>query len=302
MIPWDQEPLINHNASLQRYYGTLESKIGYWLLLGGTQHFGYYDVDTYWPFPINGALRAMEDHLFDSLRVTDGAEVLDAGCGSGYVAMYMARKGLRVQGIDVVDRLVQNARRNVAAQGLEKAVTIRKMDYHHLDSFAGESFDAAYTMETLVHATDPEQAVREFYRVLRPGARMALYEYDHCDLNTVPRNIREHMEQVNQYGAMPANVQFEEGVLPHILEEAGFENVEVRDLSTNIRPMLRLFFVLAYLPYILVKFLGLQAWFVNTVAGVEGYRGRHLWRYTVVTARKPLDGESDIVREGKKMQ
>lgn len=37
-----KEPLINHNPSLQSYYTSLESRIGYRLFLGGTRHFGYY--------------------------------------------------------------------------------------------------------------------------------------------------------------------------------------------------------------------------------------------------------------------
>jgi hypothetical protein len=81
---------------LQSYYASLESCIGYLLLLGGTRHFGYYDKDTYWPFPINGALRMMEDHLFDTLGLKHRAQVLDAGCGVAHVAIHMAEKGLLV--------------------------------------------------------------------------------------------------------------------------------------------------------------------------------------------------------------
>lgn len=65
---------------------------------------GYYHQDTYWPFPINKALRAMEEELFQSLELSVGNQVLDAGCGIGHVAMHFARRGARVQGIDIVDR------------------------------------------------------------------------------------------------------------------------------------------------------------------------------------------------------
>jgi sterol 24-C-methyltransferase len=46
----------------------------------------------------------MEDHLFNTLGLEKGAHVLDAGCGVGHVAIHLARRGLQVQGIDVVDR------------------------------------------------------------------------------------------------------------------------------------------------------------------------------------------------------
>ncbi|KAL9100500.1 MAG: hypothetical protein Q9187_009356, partial [Circinaria calcarea] len=100
----------------------------------------------------------MEDHLYESLELRPGALVLDAGCGVGHVAMHMARKGLRVQGIDVVSNHLQWARQEIQARGFEKAVSVRLMDYHHLDGLADTTFDGVYTMETLVHATDPEKA------------------------------------------------------------------------------------------------------------------------------------------------
>jgi hypothetical protein len=103
---------INKNPALQRYYHSFESRIGYKLFLRDTRHFGYYVPGTYWPFPIDGALRAMEDHLFRSLKLKTGAEVLDAGCGVGHVAIRFAQKGLHVQGIDVVDHHIQKAQRS----------------------------------------------------------------------------------------------------------------------------------------------------------------------------------------------
>lgn len=291
----DTEPLIQPNPSLQKYYASLESRIGYWCFLGGTRHFGYYQPGTKWPFPINDALRRMEDHLFDSLDLQPGAEVLDAGCGVGHVAMHMARKGLRVYGIDVVSNHLKWAKQEIRANGLEKEVTVRLMDYHNLDGIPNASFNGVYTVETLVHATDPERALGEFFRVLKPGGSLALYEYDHSDIDNIPKDVPKHliesMEQVNSRASMPANKMFSPGALQSMLERQGFRDVVVEDLSDNVRPMARLFFLVAYIPYLIICLLGLQAWFVNTQAGVEGYRvfRKRLWRYVAVTAKKPTD-------------
>ncbi|KAJ9637302.1 hypothetical protein H2201_001700 [Coniosporium apollinis] len=246
----------------------------------------------------------MEDHLVETLNLPAGAKVLDAGCGVGHVAMHLARKGLRVQGIDVVDRHIQKAQRYIQADGLEGRVKVRKMDYHHLDEHADKSFDGVYTMETFVHATEPEKALSEFFRVLKPGGKIALYEYDHVNMYTAPDDLRESMDQINLHAAMPTNVRFDEGVLQRMLEDTGFEDVHVKDLSVNIRPLLRLFFIIAFLPFLLIRFLGLQACFVNTMSGVEGHRGRNYWRYVAVSAKKPSGGMQDVdgVREGKKLR
>ena len=167
--PHHKRPLSTRIDALQSYYASLESRIGYRIFLNGTRHFGFYTPDTNWSFPINSSLRWMEEYLFNSLALEPGAFVFDAGCGAGWVATYLARKRLRVCGIDIVDRHLKWARENVKKAKLEHVVDIRKVDYHYLESFASETFDGVYTMETFVHATDPAHVLREFFRVLKPG-------------------------------------------------------------------------------------------------------------------------------------
>ncbi|KAH9215572.1 S-adenosyl-L-methionine-dependent methyltransferase [Leptodontidium sp. 2 PMI_412] len=287
MSSTNQEPLINKNQALQDYYEGLESRIGYQLVLGGTRHFGYYEPGTYWPFPIGKALRAMEDRLISNLGLEKGSKVLDAGCGVGHVAIHLAKNGYYVRAIDFVDHHVVKARRNIKAFGVEGKVTASKGDYHHLENFTDDSFDGAYTMETFVHATEPEKAAAEFFRVIRPGGSLAMYEYDHVDFSTRPEAFGNSWTSINKYSAMPAYDRFKQGVLEGILEKAGFQDVIVEDISDNVLPMMRMFYLLAFIPYMIISFLGLKHRFVNTVAGYEGYVYRDAVRYISVSARKP---------------
>ena len=279
--------LIDSNPTLQRYYASLESRIGYRLFLGDTRHFGYYQSSSSFPLPINGALRAMESELFDALQCPRGSKVLDAGCGVGHVAIYMAQRGgYRVEAIDVVERHIAKAQRNIRHAGLEGAVSAQHGDYHHLEGFADDSLDGIYTMETLVHSTDPLRVLREFRRILKPGGRLAMNEYDHEDLDKAPKALSEAMVKVNKYAAMPANQSFEKDVLKDLVRKAGFEDVELRDMTENIVPMMWLFYIIAVIPLFIFRLLGIEHRFVNTLAGVEMYRGRDLWRYIQVTGRK----------------
>ncbi|KAI0477040.1 S-adenosyl-L-methionine-dependent methyltransferase [Xylaria cf. heliscus] len=326
------KPQINPNPRLQSYYASLESVIGYDLLLGGTRHFGYYDdPKAYNPFPIAGSLRRMEDQLFRTLHVRSGsgARVLDAGCGNGHVARYMAHKGLQVTAIDVVERHVRKAKKTARNLGKTKTASgsleVRHMDYHHLDGLGAESFDGVYTMETLVHATDPEKVLRGFFRVLKPGGRIAMHEYDNVleenerGERQIPEtegsttaleekssrsgskaeergkgrpdeDLKRSMRQVNEWSAMPTNAISSPGAFKRMLEEAGFVDVEVRDLSDHIRPMTRFFYVLAIVPFWIISLLHLERYFINTVAGVGAYRGYGFWRYVQIEARKPGQG------------
>ncbi|KAI1365240.1 S-adenosyl-L-methionine-dependent methyltransferase [Xylaria arbuscula] len=280
----DSEPLINANPQLQTYYYSLESRIGYRLLLGGTRHFGYYERDTYWPFPFSKSLRRMEDKLAEVLALPPDALVLDAGCALRMAQTYK----LRVEAIDIVDHHIYKASRNFKQAGLPSTqLRLRKMDYHHLEPLKSQSFDGIYTLETFVHATDPKAVLKGFYRLLKPGGRLALFEYDQTAHESPLHVLAHSMEQVNEYAAMPTNAISHPGVFKKMLEEAGFEDVIVRDYSANIVPMTRFFFLLALIPYLIIRLLGLERWFINTVAGVGSYLGSGHWRYLAISANKP---------------
>lgn len=260
-------------------------------MLGGTRHFGYWDHDTRWPFPMSKALRKMEDKLAEVLDLPADSQVLDAGCGVGHVALHLARNyKFRISGIDVIDHHIAKARSNIARSDLpDGRVTVQKMDYHHLESFKDQSFDGIYTMETFVHATDPQTVLNGFHRILRPGGRVALFEYDHNFVTGEPEDMAKSMKQINHYAAMPTNDMSNVGVFQQMLEDAGFENVVVQDYSENIRPMTRAFYLLGIVPYYIIKMLRLEKYFINTIAGVNAYLGHGRWRYVAVTATKPAE-------------
>ncbi|KAI9036498.1 SAM-dependent methyltransferase [Aspergillus affinis] len=285
----EREPLINDNPQLQTYYRSLESRIGYRLLLGGTRHFGFYENDTWWPFPLSRALRTMEDKLAASLDLSPGSYVLDAGCGVGHVAIHLAMNhGFKIHGIDVVEHHLVKAKRNIARSGLtESQVAVRKMDYHHLEPLGSQTLDGIYTMETFVHATDPEVVLAGFFDALRPGGHLSLFEYDHEFSDGSTEVMAHSMRKINEIAAMPTNSVSQPGVFQRMLEDAGFTNVVVRDYSDNIKPITRLFYLIAYIPFLIVMFLGLEHYFINTVAGVQSYRGRKHWRYLAISATKP---------------
>lgn len=107
-------------------------------------------------------------------------------------------------------------------------------------------------METLVHATDPYAVLTGFHRLLRPGGRIALFEYDHDFLENSPRSLAGSMSKINKYAAMPTNASSHPGGFKQMLEDAGFEDVVVRNYSSNIRPMTRIFFILGIIPYFFI--------------------------------------------------
>ena len=274
--------------SLVRYYESLESRLGYRFFLGDTRHFGYYKSNSYWPFPISAALRRMERQLHNSLSLRPGALVLDAGCGVAHVAAYLAREGLRIDGIDLIDHHIEKAGRNLRLEGLQSRLSIRKMDYQDLKTIESNRYQGVYSMETLVHASEPRRALTEFFRVLEPGGSIALYEYDHEPWSKMSTKEMRIINLIVQQASLPGFALYETDFLPKVLEEVGFEEICIHDLSPHIKPMLRLFFITAVVPYLFLRLFRLERHFVNVVAGVHGYMGLgRAWRYVVISARKP---------------
>lgn len=220
----------------------------------------------------------MEDLVYTKLSLSPGSQVLDAGAGSGYVAMHMAEKGLMVQAIDITPLHLQDARRNVQQRGLEDKVSVSWGDFHDLAEFSNESFDGIYTMETFVHAEDPVKVLQNFFRLLRPGGILVHNEADFNRNSSLLQDVLRlsHCQNTQEQGALTA-----------LLQQVGFQDIELEDLSDEVLPLWRLFAVLGYVPYKVLSLLGVHTRYTNLMAGVESYLHWDEGRYISVRAVKP---------------
>jgi sterol 24-C-methyltransferase len=268
-----------------RYYDRTESRIGYKLLLHGTKHFGWYEPgQSMWQF--EAAMRRMEDVLAKRLALPEGASVLDAGCGMGDVARTMASKyGLDVTGIDILDFNIEEARRRSEAAGLEKQTHFQEGDYHALD-FANESFDGIYTMETFVHAANPERVLSEFHRVLRPNGHLVMFEYSRTSDEQLSGAASKALRRVCDLGAMPAWYRLCHGELEKVLDGAGFIVDSSEDVTSRMLPMLHAFSTLGRFPYLVGRIIRRTEKIVNAMSGVEMWNHQDAWRYNIYVSHK----------------
>src|SRR5690242_15473400 len=106
------------------------------------------------PFP--ELERVLEEH------VRAGEQWLDVGCGDGRTAgVWLAARGCDYVGVDVSSTAVDQAR----GLGLEARVIRDASDL----PFDDETFAGLLAIEVLEHFFEPQRAVAEFRRVLRPG-------------------------------------------------------------------------------------------------------------------------------------
>ncbi|CRG86493.1 hypothetical protein PISL3812_03499 [Talaromyces islandicus] len=277
--------------AIKAYYESQESRMGYKLVFGGTQHFGYYTQGTWSPFPIDKSLRRMEEKLIGWLALPAGSRILEGGCGVGHVALYLAKHGMSVTGVDIVDRHVEQARQSVRKANLPKdQVVIEKMNFEHLEAIPSTSHDGAFTMQSLGHAFSAEKTLAGFFRILKPGGRFALVEVErrvNPEVDQKNPKLTEQLSMINVGTGMPTNERSHDGFYKGLLEGAGFVDIESRDISDNILPVVRMFYVVLLVPYLLVRLLGIEKHFVSMLAGTAGYVGYDRWRFMVVTGTKP---------------
>jgi O-methyltransferase/aklanonic acid methyltransferase len=113
--------------------------------------------------------------LVEHLPLAPGARVLDIATGTGAVLLPAARRvgpEERVTGIDLSGAILQEAERAVHADGLTN-VELRKMDAEHLE-FPDQTFDVVTCAFALILFPDMEAALREMYRVCKPGGCLAI--------------------------------------------------------------------------------------------------------------------------------
>lgn len=103
-----------------------------------------------------------------------GRDVIELGCGAGYVSCWLARAGARVTGIDVSDEQLATARRLQAEHGLDEAITFEQASAEQLP-FDDESFDLAISEYGASLWCDPYLWIPEAARVLRPGGTLAFF-------------------------------------------------------------------------------------------------------------------------------
>jgi SAM-dependent methyltransferase len=109
------------------------------------------------------------------LGIPAGAHVLDVACGTGNLAIPLARGGAVVTGVDIAPNLLLQARERAAAEGL--TAVFDEGDAEALP-YADASFDAVVTMFGAMFAPRPDVVASEMARVLKPGGLLAMANWN----------------------------------------------------------------------------------------------------------------------------
>lgn len=101
-----------------------------------------------------------------------GGRILEVGVGTG-LSLADYGKGVRVFGIDISEPMLDKARKRVESQHLTNVEALEVMDAEHLAA-PDASFDVVVAQYVVTAIPNPERALDEFARVVRPGGEIIL--------------------------------------------------------------------------------------------------------------------------------
>jgi len=141
-------------------------------------------------------------------------DVVDIGCGDGYLTIEAARWARRVVAIDRSAEMLARGRA-LAKRRKVTNITWKRGEIEQLP-LDDHSVDIAILSQALHHAEDPARAIAEAARVLRPGGRLLVLDLRQHDQDWVRTTLGDRW------------LGFKDADLERLLIDAGFERVVVR--------------------------------------------------------------------------
>lgn len=108
---------------------------------------------------------------YDSIK---GANVLDVACGLGWASINLALNGCNVQAIDLTPNAVNFVKNYAKYKNLK--ISVNEMSAEQLN-FESNAFDFVLGWGFIMHTENPERALNELIRVVKPGGKVVIYFY-----------------------------------------------------------------------------------------------------------------------------
>jgi SAM-dependent methyltransferase len=140
--------------------------------------------------PLLAAARTAPEQVFADLGLASGMVVLDVGCGTGDVtrafAPLVGANG-HVRGLDFSQHMIETAKQRI--EGLGLPISFEQGEAQALP-YPDASFDRVHCAQLLQHLPDPERAIAEFVRVVKPGGKVIAKENDYqlMSLGAIPHD------------------------------------------------------------------------------------------------------------------
>lgn len=162
--------------------------------------------------------------------------ILDAGCGVGGSARYLARKfdaavtGYTLSGVQAA----RGQEYNIAA-GLEEQVELHTGDVTRLSPETAGTFDLIWSLESAEHMADKRDLLDRFHRLLRPGGQLLLVTWCHRSVPpALDRNEQQLLEKICELYHLPPLISLND--YERLARLTGFGHVQTADWTSAVAP------------------------------------------------------------------
>lgn len=185
--------------------------------------------------PFEVSIRRHQHYVALRLGLAAGQKALDVGCGVGGPMREIARfSRAHITGVNINGYQVQKVREYNQRARLTELCDVVESDFMNIPCADG-SFDAIYAFEATCHAPDKTALFRELLRVLRPGGKLAIYEWCLTDRYEAGNPTHEKLKRDIEEGNGLPDIWSMEGTL-ECFDQAGFRVLDVQDRALQGDP------------------------------------------------------------------
>jgi cyclopropane fatty-acyl-phospholipid synthase-like methyltransferase len=195
-----------------------------------SMHYGFWNENTKSHVE---ALNNMNRVLAEKLKIKESDKILDAGCGVGASAIWLAKNyNVEVTGITISNLQCEKANKFSLREGLSGRVKFFIQDFTKTN-FPNESFDIIFAIESVCHAENKKEFLEEAYRILKKNGKLIVVDgfMDKDKIGFLDNFLLNSWIKGWKVPNLAKAIDFQ-----LYLENIGFKNIGFKNINKNILP------------------------------------------------------------------